>query len=333
MIKVFLRERLSWILLFFGLQLLTIFITYLDSAIALASITYIVFLSTLIFFVFLLVRYHQETKYYKSLLNWEHHLDITSITEGRSPFEKIIEHTVIAQTERLKQEAAQHLLDLQQEKDELLSWIHEVKTPLTAMQLMIHDLEDENVKAKLTYEWLRIHLLLDQQLHLKRIPFMENDLFIEQVDVKAIVFRELKSLQSWCMQKGIGFEIDLGVTEVVTDGKWLSFIIRQIVTNAVKYSKDADILITSYHKDGQTHLDITDFGRGIDSRDLPRIFEKGFTSTTIHQDNTATGMGLYLAKKVAKPLLIDISVISKLGKGTTFTLRFPKPNDFVMTGM
>ena len=67
-----------------------------------------------------------------------------------------------------------------------------MKTPLTAMHLMIERLNDETMKAQLTYEWLRIHLLLDQQLHQKRIPFMKNDLYIEKTDLKALIFREIK---------------------------------------------------------------------------------------------------------------------------------------------
>ncbi|MCM3569522.1 sensor histidine kinase [Neobacillus mesonae] len=334
MIKKFLMERRSWIILFLFLQLLTIFIGFLDAAIPFPPLLYIVFLSFVIFSGFLVIRYHKETKFYKSLEEWDNNLDLIEIADALSPFEKMIETSVIQQTERLQQEAAQNRTALEQEKDELLSWIHEVKTPLSAMKLIIHDLDDANIKTKLNYEWLRIHHLLDQQLHQKRIPFMENDLYIEETDLKALIFKEIKDLQSWCFQKGIGFEIDLAVPHVLTDGKWLSFIIRQLLTNAVKYSEESDIFINSFDCDGQTMLKIKDFGRGIDPKDMPRIFDKGFTSTIVHQDNAATGMGLYLAKKAAQPLLIKIEVQSKLGEGTTVSLTFPKQNDFVhITGM
>lgn len=216
----------------------------------------------------------------------------------------------------------------------MLSWIHEVKTPLTAMHLMIDRLSDPSLKKEMTYEWLRIHLLLDQQLHQKRIPFMENDLYIEHTELESLIFMEIKNLQSWCIKKGIGFDVQLEIKEVLTDAKWLSFIIRQLLTNAVKYSEKADILIRSWHCNGQIVLEVIDKGRGIDSRDLPRIFEKGFTSTAHHQDKAATGMGLYLVSKAAKPLLIHVEAESELGKGSTFRLTFPKSNDFVrITGM
>ena len=334
MIKHFLRERRSWILLFLLLQALTLFIALIDRAIPFTPILYISFLSLLIFLFFLFIRYHKETRFYKSLDEWENSLDLTGLASAESPFEKIIEDSVLHQTERLRQEAAYHQHLLEQEKDDLLSWIHEVKTPLTAMRLMIDRISDPEMKAQLTYEWLRIHLLLDQQLHQKRIPFMENDLYMEAIEMDDIVYQEIKTLQSWCIQKGIGFDAEIEAVEVVSDAKWLAFIIRQILTNAVKYSEASDIIISSAAKEDHTLLRITDFGRGIDPRDMPRIFEKGFTSTSNHQDKAATGMGLYLAKKAADALLIKIEVESELGAGTTFTLRFPRKNDFVkLTGM
>ncbi|TQR99696.1 sensor histidine kinase [Paenibacillus ottowii] len=329
MIRAYLKERRSWIALFVCQQMLILLIAYVDAAIPLTPILYVVFLSMLVFSVFLIVRYPKETKFYRALEGWEGSLELTGMGEPESPFERIIEHKIIHQTERLQQIISQNQLTLEHEKDELLSWIHEVKTPLTAMHLMIERLEDKSLKAQLTYEWLRIHLLLDQQLHQKRISFIENDLYIEQIDLKSLVFKEIKALQSWCIQKGIGFDILLEQMEVLSDAKWLAFIIRQLLTNAIKYSDASDIIIHSYEQGDRIQLEVQDFGRGIDPKDIPRIFEKGFTSTTQHSDHTSTGMGLYLAKKAAQSLLIHIDVHSKPNTGTTFTLIFPKRNDFV----
>jgi two-component system, OmpR family, bacitracin resistance sensor histidine kinase BceS len=329
MIKKYLVERRSWILLILVLEALILLVSFLDTAIPFTSLLYIVFLSLLIFTVFFILRYHKETKFFRSLGDWENNLDLSVLAEAETPFEKIIADSVTNQTERLKQATSSNLLTLEQEKDELLAWIHEVKTPLTAMALMIDRLDDEKAKASLKYEWLRIHHLLDQQLHQRRIPFIENDLYIEKTNLKPLITTEIKSLQSWCMQKGIGFDMDLEATEVLTDAKWLAFIIRQLMTNAVKYSYESDINIKSYLKDGQVSLEIQDFGRGISPQDLPRIFDKGFTSTAAHQESAATGMGLYLAKKAAQPLLISIDVQSALGEGTSFTLTFPRRNEFL----
>jgi len=328
MLKLYLKERLSWILLTFCLQMLLVLIAYLDPAISIASTLYYVFLSTIVTVIFLFVRYRKETRFYQQLIEQAEIMNYSNIPAFESPLEKITAKTLIHQLDSLNQQAARNQLELEQEKDDHLSWIHEVKTPLTAIRLMIDRIEDPALKKNMTFEWLRIHLLLDQQLHQKRIPFMENDLYIETADLEALIFGELKTLQSWCIQKGIGFEIDLRESEVMTDAKWLGFILRQLLTNAVKYSDSSDIYIRSFNRDGHLVLEIEDFGRGIDPRDMPRIFEKGFTSTVNHQDKSSTGMGLFLAQKAASTLKIDIQASSRLGSGTTFTLTFPASNEF-----
>ncbi|RBP04929.1 sensor histidine kinase [Rossellomorea aquimaris] len=334
MIRTYLWERKSWILFFIVSHLILIFIAYIDTAIPLQPILYMVFVSLLFFIVFVFIRYQKETRFFKRLKEWDHNLNITGVDAPDTPFEEIISESLSEQANLLRKAASENRMVLEQEKDELLSWIHEVKTPLTAMHLMIERLENEPLKAPIKYEWLRIHLLLDQQLHQKRMAFMENDLYIENTDLESLIFQEIKTLQSWCIQKGIGFDIQLDVTEVLSDAKWLAFMIRQLLTNAVKYSTSSDIMIKSEEHGGKAVLTIQDFGRGIDPKDLPRIFDKGFTSTIHHNDHSSTGMGLYLTKKVSESLLISIEVKSHQGEGTRVTLTFPQKNDFVqLTGV
>ncbi|WP_010676817.1 sensor histidine kinase [Bacillus timonensis] len=329
MIKQFLIERRSWILLFFSFQLLILLIGYLDPSLSFRSMLYIVFVFFIIFVLFLIVRYNREVSFYNHIMEWDPNVGVDSLKEGKSPFEKMVESTISGQHRFYKKEISRHVTSVEQEKDELLSWIHEVKTPLTTMKLMIDRVEDHTLKEQLMSEWLRVHLLLDQQLHQRRLPFMENDLFIEKIDLEKLLIPEIQSLKTWCFQKGIGFDLSLKASEVYSDGKWLQFILRQLITNAVKYSEKADIAIRSYQKNGQVVLEIQDYGRGIKEKDLPRIFEKGFTSTTDHRDHAATGMGLYLTKNAAKPLKVRIDVQSNYGEGTIFTLTFPKKNDFL----
>ncbi|WP_045926416.1 sensor histidine kinase [Bacillus siamensis] len=329
MIKSFLLERKSWIAMFLFQQAVLLFAAYIDPSIPFLSVLYFVYLSLLVFLVFLLFRYRKEAAFYKSLKDWDADLDISGLKTPDSPFESIIEESIEEQTERLRNSSLHMQAASEHEKDELMSWIHEVKTPLTAMHLMIERLNEQPLKAPLHYEWLRIHHLLDQQLHQKRLSFIENDLSFQRIQLRPLVFKEIKDLQSWCIQKGIGFDIQLEATDVLSDGKWLSFIIRQLLSNAVKYSEADDIIVKSYELNGRVHVDIKDRGIGIKPKDLPRIFEKGFTSTRMSRDHASTGMGLYLAQKAAAPLHIQISVRSEPKQGTVFTLVFPKQNDAV----
>lgn len=335
MIGKYLRERLSWILLVFGLQLLLLFVAAIDRTIPFMPMLYIVFLSILGFGAFLLIRYPKESRFYQSLAAWDDTYDLSVIAAPESPLEGIVMDRLSEQTDKFRKETSQLVAQLEEEKDELMAWIHEVKTPLTAMRLMIDRIGNEPLKELLHLEWLRIHLLLDRQLHQKRIPFIENDLYIEQVKLEPLLVQEIRELRAWCLQKGIGFDVHLPVQEVLTDAKWLAFILRQLLTNAVKYSEASDISVESgVSPEGQTWLCIRDKGRGIDTKDLPRIFEKGFTSTRNHEDHAATGMGLYLVKKAADSLSIRIKVDSKPGGGTAMTLVFPRSNAYVhMLGM
>lgn len=338
MIRKYIQERWSWLLLLAGIQLMILFVAFVDASIPFLPILYIVLLNVLLCTLFVFFRFPRETRFYKTLEAWDEVYDLETFKEANSPFEKIVQEAVTSQTERYRKESSVNYHLLEQEKDDLLSWIHEVKTPLTAMQLMIERLPDETLQRQLMYEWLRIHHLLDQQLHQKRIPFMHNDLFIENTGLEPILNREIRALKSWCISKRIGFDVSLEAEEVLTDGKWLGFMLRQLLTNAVKYSEASDISIRSQEVNGHIVLVIEDQGRGIESKDLNRIFDKGFTSVLGRQEGAATGMGLYLTRQVAEPLMIRIQVESLPGQGSTFTLIFPRENDFVtipgrITGM
>ncbi|WP_337035353.1 sensor histidine kinase [Paenibacillus illinoisensis] len=329
MIGKYIREKLSWILLLVAMQLIILFVAYIDSSIPLQSLAYVVILNVVISTVFIWARYPRETRFYKKLTAWDHTYDLADLDTAESPYELIVQDAVTSQTERYRKESSSSLILLEQEKDQMLSWIHEVKTPLTALQLMIERTPDEKLRNQMTYEWLRIYQLLDQQLHQKRIPFMHNDLYIEEAELEPILNAEIRALKSWCISKGIGFDVSLGVTRVLTDSKWLSFMIRQLLSNAVKYSESSDIIIESWEQEGHHVLSIQDHGRGIEAQDLPRIFDKGFTSTRGRLEGAATGMGLYLTRQVAHTLHMDIHVESAPGEGTTVKLTFPRKNDMV----
>lgn len=328
MIKQFLIERRSWIVLVLFLQSLFLLIAFIDPAIPMASIAYIVFIAFIIFIIFLLIRFYQETSFYRTLEENDGPINLVNKEVAR-PFEKIVYERLHAQENEHNREKRTNQSHLEQEKDELMAWIHEVKTPLTTIRLMVERIDHPTLKQQLMVEWLRIDLLLDKQLYQKRIPFIENDYSIQQLHLESLINKEIKHLMSWCIQKGIGFDLYIQENVVYSDETWLRFMIRQCLTNAVKYSDGGDITITSERKNDQLQLTIQDKGRGIAEKDLPRIFDKGFTSTLASRDQAATGMGLYLVKKVADHLRITIDVQSVLCEGTTVQITFPKKNEFI----
>lgn len=281
-------------------------------------------------------RYFQETKYIKTLVNSladEKDLDfiLESFPDGHSSFEKTISTTIDDLVLVAKEELNGLKVVQLEENDHTLAWIHEVKTPLTSMKLMIDSLDDRNAQKKLEVEWLRIHLLLDQQLHNTRLSTIEKDYMIEEIDIQKILHMEIKEFQAWCIQKNIGFDLENLEIKVMSDQKWLAFIVRQLISNAVKYSHaDSEIHIrTDIDHTGHAILMISDSGIGISRADLPRIFEKAFTGKAGRQTTASTGMGLYLAKNVAEHLGIHVFVSSTTGEGSTFSLQFPLKNEIV----
>ena len=300
------------------------------------SLLYINFINTTAFILFFLWRYFQETKYFKALIKSsdnEKSLDflLESLPDGHSSFERTLSTTIDDLVLVAKEELNGLKIDHLEENDLKLAWIHEVKTPLTSMKLMIDSLDDRNAQKKLEIEWLRIHLLLDQQLHNTRLSTIEKDYMIEEVDIQKIIHMEIKEFQAWCIQKNIGFDLEHLKEKVISDQKWLAFIVRQIISNAIKYShSDSEIHIkTNIDDTGHIILMIRDFGIGISQADLPRIFEKAFTGSIGRQTTASTGMGLYLAKNVAEHLGIHVFVYSTIGEGTTFSLQFPLKNEIM----
>lgn len=193
---------------------------------------------------------------------------------------------------------------------------------------------DMNIRHKsevreIEAEWLRIHLLV-RQLYISRLPTLEADYIVEPTSLHRMASQEVRGLTSWCMEKNIAVDIEVEDIAVVTDSKWCRFIIRQLLTNAVKYGLlGSSIRIsTSIAPSGNIILSIKDEGPGIPAHDLPRIFDKGFTGGAGRIQNAATGLGLYLAKIVAGKIGIALEAFSEPEPGTMMKMTFPSKNPF-----
>ncbi|WP_237658370.1 sensor histidine kinase [Ureibacillus xyleni] len=256
--------------------------------------------------------------------------DVLSDDATFSPFQKMYVEHIVEVLEEKDALLNQSKIQLQEDSEDLLAWVHEMKTPLTALKLMIEQTEDTNLRKKLENEWMRIHLLLDQQLHNSRLAFIEKDNRLEKISLRTIVYKEIREFHSWCMEKGIGFQVEDLKEEVITDSKWLAFIVRQLLSNAIKYShQNQDInIFTTIDDSGHLLLHIQDYGVGIRQEDLPRIFHKSYTGTIGRESVQSTGMGLYLAKNASQKLGIQIIVQSTKDEGSIFTLQFPTENEY-----
>lgn len=329
----YLHDKKSWLLFYFASIGVVDFIIWIDPGIAakFVSVFYFNVLVLFVFIMFIIWRYRVETQFTKELVrvlesdDW--YLALPDAIYKRDEITKsLLQGIAIRFSERFEEVRNISI----HEGDYTAAWVHEVKTPLTAMKLILDENRGNPDYQKIELEWLRLHLLVDQQLSISRLPSLEADYVLEKTNLRKLASAEVRGLASWCMEKNVAVEFEGDEIEVVTDKKWCRFIIRQFLTNAVKYSPIGGTIIISMNVNSSGHavLTIQDEGSGIESHDLPRIFDKGFTGGTGRIHNAATGLGLYLARTVANRMGITLTVESQRGEGTTIEMAFPNENDF-----
>ena len=216
--------------------------------------------------------------------------------------------------------------------DFILSWIHEVKLPITACALLLRNAADkpaEELISKFEDELHKIEHYVEQALYYARIDAFAKDYLIAEVSLNRVVRDSVKKYAKMFVAKRIRFAMWEDEQWAHSDAKWLGFIVDQIMSNALKYSGDGGSIACAFESDNrEKRLIVRDTGIGIAPEDIGRIFEKGFTGANGRRFAKSTGMGLYLADRMADKLGHRLSVRSEAGKSTTVTIHFPKANDW-----
>lgn len=191
-------------------------------------------------------------------------------------------------------------------------WAHQIKTPIAAMRLLLQS-EDTAQNRELLEELQRIEQYVEMVLCYLRLDSSSTDYVIQKYDLDDIVRQAVRKYASQFIRKKIKLLYEPLSCQVLTDEKWLLFVIEQVLSNALKYTKSGEISITL--EEPKT-LCISDTGIGIAPEDLPRIFEKGFTGYNGRDDKKASGIGLYLCRRICEKLGHRISAVSAVGEGT-----------------
>ncbi len=336
MFITYLIYKKSWIALIMLLLILTNVLILTDSGISveLYSLIYLNGLFLIIFALFFIWRYKKETSYYKSLLRFFRDLDddwfeSIPLPHGRFPDSTV--YTFLQTIHEYEQNRRREdYYSQQMDHNDLASWVHEMKTPLTAMKITIDAHPSNELAQRLHSNWLKLHLLLDRQLYISRLDTLDADLLPQKLEINALIREEIRELSTWCMEKNIAIDLIGDTRSTYTDKKWCGFVIRQLLTNAIKYSPiDGNIFINiGLYENELAMVKIRDEGPGIQAHDLPRIFDKGFTGEQGRIQHSATGMGLYLAKEVCKKLHIRLEVDSTPSEGTSIMMIFTTENPF-----
>lgn len=335
MFWAYVNDMKSWIFFFLAALGAADLLLWLDAGIAVefSSLLYMNALLLIALAVFIVWRFRRETAYGQELTRLE--------GEPAADWQELLPEAKFKRDEQMNEvlqtaaaSMAAQLNELRQQTiiqgDYTAAWVHEAKAPLTAIRLLIDSNRSAPGMQRIEAEWLRLYLLIDQQLYISRLSSLEADYAVDKVMLNDLVTPEVRELMAWCREKQLEIELEDLDVPVMSDKKWGRFVLRQILSNAVKYSPEGGTIHIYARTDSTGHsiLSIQDEGPGIPNHDLPRIFDKGFTGGTGRLHNAATGLGLYLAKTVSDKIGITLSASSRTGHGTAMKMAFPLENDF-----
>lgn len=215
-----------------------------------------------------------------------------------------------------KREQENYRKHLTDSMDYYTTWVHQIKTPIASMRLKLEQ-EDSPLSRGLMEELFRIEQYVDMVLTYLRLNSSSTDYVIKEHSLDTIVKGAVRKFAGQFIGRGIRLELKVSDQKVITDDKWISFVIEQILSNSLKYTRKGSVSI--YVEEPLT-LCIKDTGIGIAPEDLPRIFERGYTGYNGRQNSRASGLGLFLCKQICDKLGVKISAHSKLGEGTLLCL-------------
>ena len=232
----------------------------------------------------------------------------------------LIYRDYLAIIEKLYKENTKLKTKLDLDKSEMIDyytlWAHQIKNPIAGINLILQNSNSEE-KGDLLEEIFKVEEYVGMVLGYLRFVDGESDLIIREESLDRILKNSIKKYSKLFIRKKLALEYKECDLNIITDEKWLSFGIEQILSNSIKYTKKGKISI--YVKDNTIY--IKDTGIGIKEEDLPRIFQKGFTGYNGRMDKKSTGIGLYLSKKIFEKLGYKLEVESKENVGTTVKIK------------
>lgn len=210
-------------------------------------------------------------------------------------------------------------------KEYIEMWIHEVKIPISSLTLMAHNHKSKYDKRTML-EMKKIEDYVEQVLYYARQDCAERDYLIKRMSLSKVLSNVILKNKDEFLENDIELSVEKGDHQVYTDSKWLEFIINQIINNSIKYKKDINsyIKIDASEDENYVKLVILDNGIGISKSDLPRVFDKSFTGSNGRASSKSTGMGLYIVKNLCKRLGHEIEIESVKDEFTKVIITFSK---------
>lgn len=327
----YLRQYLPWLGLLLGVDALATLLLWLADARAFSATAGVIVLATVFLFAgvcaVLCTRAKKREQAFSAFLRAPDAAHEQALCRLLAPREAQSTH-LLGKTLRAQQQTITQLqAQMDDYEDYVELWAHEVKTPLALLTLVLDNRRDslpEAVGFKLDYARNRMQAFIDQMLYYARLRGARRDYRFERLTLRSCIDEVLDDYRLLLEEKGFRVEIRLADETVFTDRRGLCFLLGQVVSNSVKYTSDAPVLTFSLAcSAAETVLTVRDNGPGVHACDLPYVFEKGFTGDSGHEKSKATGMGLYLAREIAKELGLTLSAASDWDAGFEIRVTFP----------
>lgn len=267
-----------------------------------------------VFVIYDMTKAYRRHKFFEELHRRNTEL-ISALPEPEGIVDSDYQQLISVLKEKIAEITAQTDSRIRDTVDYYTVWAHQIKTPIAAMRLTLQK-EDVPEARRLASELSRIEQYVEMVLVFVRLGSDYSDYVFARQDIDEIIRSSVKKFASEFIDRRIRLEYDSVDIQAVTDEKWFAFVVEQLLSNALKYTREGSIKIYSEGK----VLYIKDTGIGIAPEDLPRVFDKGYTGCNGRTDRRASGLGLYLCRRICQNLGIDISISSTIGEGTTVSL-------------
>ena len=281
-------------------------------------------------FIYIILDFISKKRFFDELVEVSDKLDkkylLPEVIKRPRYYEVQIIYDILAESNRDMHEHVNEYKIMQSEYREYIeTWVHEIKTPISTTKLSAEN-SDSKTKSIIQNEANKIEGFVEQVLYYSRSTDVSKDYIIREFEINDILKKVIRNNRYVLINEKFQIDIENAVGKVISDEKWIGFIINQVIVNSIKYKKENNSKIKAYTKINLDSITLTieDNGIGIIEKDIDRVFEKGFTGNNGRVYGKSTGIGLYLCKKLCLKLGLNITLDSKYNEWTKVNIIFPK---------
>lgn len=325
--RLFLKDNKGYIGVFYFSVFITLAYGKLKDFITMSEGVYILIFNTFILFSFMGFRYYKNKDVYKlfakEFKSFDEYLSDVGHSFMGDNISKVLRNQHMLYEEKVEEYNKvynNHLIFVNH-------WVHQMKTPLSVIQLQLYQHEGEETVESIRDEVGKLNKGLNLAMYFARLSSFEKDFVVEKISLHQLVMDKINEEKKLFIKNKIMPKVEIDKSIIVhSDVKWLKFILEQVATNGVKYSKNKGKHLTfrAVESDKYIKLDIIDQGVGIPKKDIKRVFDLFFTGHNGRKFGESTGMGLYIVKTVCDYLHHEVEIESKVNEGTRVTIVFKK---------